>query len=101
MLPLSASNIRDMKMDNRNNALGVKLLKEAGVNATPKQLARIVDQEVFKQLDRILGRTEDRQKTPAKDQPFAKHYFKSPEGGLDVYFPRDKAGYFDTSYIYD
>ena len=101
MLPLSASNIRDMKMDNRNNALGVKLLKEAGVNATPKQLARIVDQEVFKQLDRILGRTEDRQKTPAKDQPFAKHYFKSPEGGLDVYFPRDKEGYFDTSYIYD
>jgi len=101
MLPLSASNIRDMKMDNRNNALGVKLLKEAGVNATPKQLARTVDQEVFKQLDRILGRTEDRQKTPAKDQPFAKHYFKSPEGGLDVYFPRDKEGYFDTSYIYD
>ena len=101
MLPLSASNIRDMKMDNRNNALGVKLLKEAGVNATPKQLARAVDQEVFKQLDRILGRTEERQKTPAKDQPFAKQYFKSPEGGLDVYFPRDKEGYFDTSYIYD
>jgi len=101
MLPLSASNIRDMQMDNRNNALGVKLLKEAGVNATPKQLARAVDQEVFKQLDRILGRTEERQKTPAKDQPFAKQYFKSPEGGLDVYFPRDKQGYFDTSYIYD
>lgn len=102
MLPgFGSSGFRDMQMDNRNNALGVKLLKEAGVNVTPRQLARTVDQEVFKQLDRILGRTEDRQKTPAKDQPFAKQYFKSPEGGLDVYFPRDKQGYFDTSYIYD
>ena len=102
MLPgFGSSTFKDIKMDNRNNALGVKLLKEAGINATPKQLARIVDQEVFKQLDRILGRTEERQKTPAKDQPFAKQYFKSPEGGLDVYFPRDKQGYFDTSYIYD
>jgi len=102
MLPgFGSSGFRDMQMDNRNNALGVKLLKEAGVNVTPRQLARTVDQEVFKQLDRILGRTEERQKTPAKDQPFAKQYFKSPEGGLDVYFPRDKQGYFDTSYIYD
>jgi hypothetical protein len=102
MLPgFGSSKFKDIKMDNRNNALGVKLLKEAGINATPKQLARTVDQEVFKQLDRILGRTEERQKTPAKDQPFAKQYFKSPKGGLDVYFPRDKQGYFDTSYIYD
>jgi len=102
MLPgFGSSKFKDIKMDNRNNALGVKLLKDAGIQATPKQLARTVDQEVFKQLDRILGRTEERQKTPAKDQPFAKQYFKSPEGGLDVYFPRDKQGYFDTSYIYD
>ncbi len=102
MLPgFGSSKYKDTKMDLRNNALGVKLLKEAGVNATPAQLARTVDREVFKQIDRILDRPEDRQNTPAKDQPFADHYFKSPEGGLDVYFPRDKDGYFDTSYIYD
>ncbi len=102
MLPgFGSSGFRDMQMDNRNNALGVKLLKEAGVNVTPRQLARTVDRAVFKQLDRILGRSEERRKTPAKDQPFAEQYFKSPEGGLDVYFPRDKEGYFDTSYIYD
>ena len=102
MLPgFGSSGFRDMKMDNRNNALGVKLLKEAGIQSSPKELARTVDQAVFSQLDRILGRSESRQETPAKDQPFAKQYFKSPEGGLDVYFPRDKQGYFDTSYIYD
>lgn len=102
MLPgFGSSGFRDMQMDNRNNALGVKLLKEAGIQASPKELARTVDQAVFSQLDRILGRSADRQDTPAKDQPFAKQYFKSPEGGLDVYFPRDKQGYFDTSYIYD
>jgi hypothetical protein len=102
MLPgFGSSKYKDTKMDLRNNALGVKLLKEAGVNATPAQLARTVDREVFSQLDRILDRPKDRQDTPAKDQPFADHYFKSPEGGLDVYFPRDKEGYFDTSYIYD
>jgi hypothetical protein len=102
MLPLLGSaTYGDAKMDLRNNALGIQLLRKAGINATPQQLAKSVDREVFSQLDRILGRTEERRKTPAKDQPFAKQYFKSPEGGLDVYFPRDKEGYFDTSYIYD
>ena len=39
MLPgFGSSGFRDMQMDNRNNALGVKLLKEAGVNVTPRQL---------------------------------------------------------------
>ena len=102
MLPLlGSSKYKDVKMDTRNNAFGISLLKKAGINATPQQLAKTVDREVFSQLDRILGRSEERRSTPAESQPFAKHYFKSPEGGLDVYFPRDKEGYFDTSYIYD
>ena len=96
-----SSTFKDIKMDNRNNAVGVSLLKKAGINSTPRQLARIVDEEVFNQLDVIMDRTPTEQTTPAKDQPFAKQNFKSPEGGLDVYFPRDRDGYFDTSYIYD
>ena len=98
---LGSSKYKDVRMDTRNNAVGVNLLKKAGIAATPQQLARMVDQKVFTQLDRILDRKEERRKTPAKDQPFAEQYFKSPEGGLDVYFPRDEEGYFDTSYIYD
>ena len=90
MLPFFGSaTYGDFKMDTRNNALGTRLLKKAGINSTPRELAKAVDQEVFKQLDRILGRSEEQRN------------FKSPEGGLDVYFPRDKQGYFDTSYIYD
>jgi len=102
MLPgFGSSTYGDMKMDTRNNAFGIKLFREAGVNASPRDIAKSVDREVFKQLDIILGRSPDRQSTPAKDQPLAQNYFKSPEGGLDVYFPRDKEGYFDTTYLYD
>jgi len=61
----------------------------------------MVDEEVFNQLDVIMDRTPAEQTKPAKDQPIAKKNFKSPEGGVDVYFPRDRDGYFDTSYIYD
>jgi len=75
----------DVAMDKRNNAFGVKLLREAGVNATPQQLAKMVDSKLFEQLDRILGR-----------EPGARS-FKSPEGGLDVYFPRNEQGFFQTS----
>ena len=102
MLPgFGSSTYGDMKMDTRNNAFGIKLFREAGVNSSPRDIAKSVDREVFKQLDIILGRSPDRQSTPAKDQPLAQSYFKSPEGGLDVYFPRDKEGYFDTTYLYD
>lgn len=102
MLPgFGSSTYGDMKMDTRNNAFGIKLFREAGVNSSPRDIAKSVDREVFKQLDIILGRSPDRQSTPAKDQPLAQNYFKSPEGGLDVYFPRDKEGYFDTTYLYD
>jgi hypothetical protein len=75
----------DVAMDKRNNAFGVKLLREAGVNATPQQLARMVDSKLFEQLDQILGR-----------EPGSRS-FKSPEGGLDVYFPRNEQGFFQTS----
>ena len=75
----------DVAMDTRNNAFGLKLLKQAGVNATPADIAKMVDSKVFEQLDRILGR-----------EPGARS-FKSPEGGLDVYFPRNEQGYFQTS----
>lgn len=75
----------DVVMDNRNNAFGAQLLKKAGVDASPQQIAAMVDKEVFDQLDRILDRE------PGERQ------FMSPKGGIDVYFPRDKYGYFDIN----
>ncbi len=75
----------DVVMDNRNNAFGAKLLKKAGVDASPQQIAAAVDKEVFDQLDIILGREPGERK------------FMSPKGGIDVYFPRDKYGYFDIN----
>lgn len=74
----------DVAMDKRNNAVGISLLRKAGVNATLPEIAQMVDQKVFDQLEQILGRGESRP-------------FKSPEGGIDVYFPRDERGYFKTS----
>ena len=74
----------DVAMDKRNNAVGISLLRKAGVNATLPEIAQMVDQKVFDQLEQILGRGESRP-------------FKSPEGGIDVYFPRDESGYFKTS----
>lgn len=75
----------DVAMDKRNNAFGVKLLKEAGVKATPAEIAKMVDDKVFEQLDQILGR-----------EPGSRG-FKSPSSGIDVYFPRNEEGYFQTS----
>ena len=75
----------DIIMDKRNNAFGAKLLKQAGVNATSQQIAKMVDDEVFKQLDVILGR-----------EP-GKRRFKSPKTGIDVYFPRDRQGFFNVN----
>jgi len=75
----------DVVMDNRNNAFGAKLLKKAGVDASPQQIAAAVDKEVFDQLDIILGREPGERK------------FMSPKGGIDVYFPRDKYVYFDIN----
>ena len=75
----------DIIMDKRNNAFGAKLLKQAGVNATSQQIAQMVDDEVFKQLDVILGR-----------EP-GKRRFVSPKEGIDVYFPRDRQGFFNVN----
>lgn len=74
----------DVAMDKRNNAVGVSLLRKAGVEASLPEIAQMVDQKVFDQLEQILGRGEYRP-------------FKSPEGGIDVYFPRDEKGFFATS----
>ena len=102
MLPLAGSSkFGDVAMDVRNNTVGIQLFREAGMNNSPRELARMVDNKVFEQLDIILGRTPAEQTTPASDQPGAKYNFESPEGGIDVYFPRDREGFFDTSYIYD
>ena len=78
------SNIRDMRMDQRNNAVGISLFKKAGINAPPRELIRLVDQAIFNQLERIM------------DRPVDKRGFISPVGGPDVYFPRDEKGFFDT-----
>ena len=83
-------------MDTRNNAIGVQIFKKAGINATPQELTRLVDGAIFKQLDVILGRTEDEQGAVAEDQPRAPANFKSPTTGPDVYFPRDEEGFYDT-----
>jgi len=69
-------------MDKRNNAVGISLFKQAGINATPAQIAQMVDKTILEQLNTILGR------------PAGERSFKSPETGPDVYFPRDSYGYF-------
>ena len=82
--PIGGATPEDSEMDRRNNAFGVSLLKKAGIQATPQQIAQMVDKEIFNQLDRILDRKSEEKS------------FKSPEGGIDVYFPRDDEGYFAT-----
>jgi len=69
-------------MDRRNNAVGVDIFRKAGMNATPAQLAQMVDSTIYAQLSVILGRKR------------GERGFSSPEGGPDVYFPRDSYGYF-------
>ena len=93
---INGSNGRDVAMDTRNNAIGVQIFKKAGINATPQELTRLVDGAIFKQLDVILGRTEDEQGAVAEDQPRAPANFKSPTTGPDVYFPRDEEGFYNT-----
>jgi len=73
-------------MDKRNNAVGISIFKAAGIDATPAQLAKMVDAKIFKQLDVIMGRG-------ANDRNF-----KSPEKGPDLYIPRDQYGYFISEY---
>ena len=86
-------NAQHSAMDQRNNAVGVSLFKQAGVNATTAQLTQIVDRKIFDQLDIILGRTPKERGTPAEKPQWRKN-FKSPKEGPDVYFPREDSGYF-------
>lgn len=75
----------DVVMDKRNNAFGAQLLKKAGVNASPQEITQMVDQKIFDQLDVVLGREKGERR------------FKSPDTGIDIFFPRDKYGYFDVN----
>lgn len=86
----------DAVMDERNNAVGLQIFQKAGVNASLPQLARMVDSAVFSQLDRILGRTKAEQEAAPEGMSRAPRNFRSPEGGPDLYFPRDERGYFLT-----
>ena len=86
----------DVAMDTRNNAIGRQIFLKAGIDATPQEITRLVDAEIFKQLDVIMGRSEDEQGAVAADQPRAPANFKSPKKGPDVYFPRDEEGFYNT-----
>ena len=77
---------RDKEMDNRNNAVGLDLFRQAGIEATPQQLTQMVDDAIFAQLDRIMARSR------------GERNFRSPESGPDLYFPRDERGNFATQY---
>jgi hypothetical protein len=93
---LSGSNRRDVDMDTRNNAIGRQIFMKAGIDATPQEITRLVDAEIFKQLDVIMGRSEDEQGAVAEDQPRAPANFKSPPTGPAVFYPRDEEGFYDT-----
>ncbi len=95
--PFGGQNARDVKMDQRNNAIGRQIFKKAGMDATVEELTAAVDAEIFNQLDRIMGRTEEERMTPATGQPRAPRNFVSPSEGPDVYYPRNEEGYFDTT----
>lgn len=95
--PFGGQNARDVEMDQRNNAIGRQLFMKAGMDATVEELTQMVDAEIFNQLDKIMGRTEEERMTPAADQPRAPRNFKSPSEGPDVFYPRNEEGYFDTT----
>ena len=80
-------------MDKRNNAVGINLFKQAGIEATASQLTEMVDNRIFEQLNVILGRKPDEQGPPS-DKPQWTKNFRSPADGPDLYFPRDNSGYF-------
>jgi len=81
-LPVIGSEKRHRAQDKRNNAVGALIFKQAGIDATPAELASRVDAQIFKQLDAIMARPDSERK------------FKSGEEGMDLYFPRNQHGYF-------
>lgn len=88
---------RDRAMDDRNNAVGLDLFRQAGIQASPQELTRMVDDAIFQQLDRILARSPE-EREGRRVSPGWEYNWRSPEGGPDVYFPRDERGYFATQY---
>lgn len=95
--PFGGQNARDVAMDKRNNAVGRQIFARAGIEASAQELTQMVDAEIFRQLDVIMGRTPEEQVTPSPDQPRAPRNFVSPSTGPDVYFPRNERGFFDTT----
>ncbi len=81
-MPFGGQNERDVDKAQRNNAVGRRLFMKAGMDATPEELTQMVDDEIFNQLNTIMGRTSDEQFTPAPSQPRAPRNFKSPEEGF-------------------
>jgi hypothetical protein len=77
------SDRRHRAMDKRNNAVGISLFKQAGINATPEQLTKMVDAKIFQQLEAIMNR-------PANERRFK----SDKDADMDLYFPRDSYGYF-------
>jgi len=66
----------DIAMDTRNNAVGRKILRNAGIMNTTRDLTRMVDQKILDQLDRIM------------DRPIKERRAESPKEGPDLYFSR-------------
>jgi hypothetical protein len=66
----------DIAMDTRNNAVGRKILRNAGIMNTTRDLTRMVDQKILDQLDRIM------------DRPIEERRAESPKEGPDLYFSR-------------
>jgi hypothetical protein len=87
----------DREMDRRNNAVGISLFKQAGIEASPQELTRMVDDAIFKQLDRIMARTPQ-EREGQRVSPGWEYNWRSPEGGPDVYFPRNERGDIATQY---
>tara|TARA_R110000782_G_scaffold7051_2_gene23811 strand:- start:4028 stop:4720 length:693 start_codon:yes stop_codon:yes gene_type:complete len=83
---------RDKEMDYRNNAVGLSLFKQAGIDASAQQLTQMVDDAIFRQLDRIMARPSEDRSGP----PGVPYNSTSPSDGPDLYFPRDARGNFDT-----
>tara|TARA_R110000737_G_scaffold33736_3_gene52029 strand:- start:3009 stop:3779 length:771 start_codon:yes stop_codon:yes gene_type:complete len=87
------SNAPNAIMDKRNNAVGIDIFKKAGMGATPAELTKMVDSQIFDQLNTILGRSLEDQDAP-DSQPRWRKNFKSPPTGPDLYFPRRESGKF-------
>lgn len=75
----------DVGMDLRNNAVGRKIFRNAGIMNTPKDITKMVDDAILDQLDRIMDRPKEQRRKV------------SPEEGVDVYFNRMKDGSVNTS----